>query len=325
MSSPAEQPSTPWSKAWGLRVPVVNAPMGGVAGGRLAAAVTAAGGLGLIGMGSAGSVAALRHELPFTASLGGRFGIGLVGWVLDAEPELLDVAIEAGPALITVGFADDSGWVDRVASAGIRTAAQVYNADDARRAEDAGIDVVVARGLEGGGHGAPDMTTLPLLDAVLKAVSVPVLAAGGIGSPASLAAVLAAGASGAWLGTRLAACSESLLRDAGRRAMIAADGSDTVLTSVFDIAMELPWPTRFPARVLRNEFTDRWAGDEDTLRTDGEARNSVRAAAESVDPRIAPIDAGQGVGMITSVESARDVVTEMCSGAAELLTGPSPT
>ncbi|WP_405181484.1 nitronate monooxygenase [Nocardia sp. NBC_01377] len=325
MSSLPEQSSTPWSKAWGLRVAVVNAPMGGVAGGRLAAAVTAAGGLGLIGMGSAGSVAALRRELPFTAALGGKFGIGLVGWVLEAEPELLDVAIEAGPALITVGFADDCAWVDRVASTGIRTAAQVYNTDDARRAEDAGIDVVVARGSEGGGHGAPEMTTLPLLDTVLKAVSVPVLAAGGIGSPASLAAVLAAGASGAWLGTRLAACSESLLHDTGRRAMIAADGSDTVLTSVFDIAMELPWPTRFPARVLRNEFTDRWAGDEDALRTDGDARGSVRAAAESVDLRIAPIDAGQGVGMITSVESARDVVTEMCSGAAKLLTGPSPT
>ncbi|MET7770526.1 nitronate monooxygenase [Nocardia sp. NPDC005366] len=293
--------------------------MGGVAGGRLAAAVTAAGGLGMIGMGSAGSVAALRRELEFTTSLAGKFGIGLVGWVVAAEPELLDVAIAANPTLISVGFGDDFGWVDRVGNAGIRTAAQVYNAREARRAQDAGIDVVVARGSEGGGHGAAEMTALPLLDAVLGAVSIPVLAAGGIGSPASLAAVLAAGASGVWLGTRLAACSESLLHDAGRRALIDADGTDTVLTTAFDIAMGLPWPARFPARVLRNEFTTRWAGREDGLRADERARDSVMVAVDAADLRTAPIDAGQGVGMIAAVEPAARVIDEICSGAVALL------
>ncbi|WP_067838761.1 NAD(P)H-dependent flavin oxidoreductase [Nocardia lijiangensis] len=311
--------TTEWSRALGLRVPVVNAPMGGVAGGRLAAAVTVAGGLGMIGMGSAGSAAALRGELRHTTPQAGRFGIGLVDWVVAAEPELLDVAIAAAPTLISVSFGTDASWVGRVRDSGIRTATQVYNATDARRAEDAGIDVLVARGAEGGGHGAVEMATLPLLDAVLDAVSVPVLAAGGIGSPASLAAVLAAGASGVWLGTHLAACSESSLSEAGRRALIAADGTDTIVTTAFDVAMGLPWPARFPARVLRNDFTARWAGREDALRTDEQARAALTAAVDADDPRTAPIDAGQGVGMLTAVRSAAQVIDDLCSGAAHLL------
>ncbi|MEV0295488.1 nitronate monooxygenase [Nocardia sp. NPDC050710] len=322
--SPGEQAieprlATEWSRALNLRVPVVNAPMGGVAGGRLAAAVTSAGGLGMIGMGSAGSVAALCTELEHTT---GRFGIGLVDWVMAAEPGLLDAAIAAAPTLISVSFGTSLSWVEPVRDSGILTATQVYNVAEARRAQDAGIDVVVARGAEGGGHGATEMATLPLLDAVLDAVSVPVLAAGGIGSGASLAAVLAAGASGVWLGTHLAACSESLLSDSGRRALIEADGTDTIVTRAFDIAMGLPWPTRFPARVLRNEFTDRWTGHEDALRTDRAAREKVTAAIDADDPSAAPVDAGQGVGMITTATSAAQVIHEICSGAAALLSRP---
>src|SRR6202012_6093488 len=100
-------------------------------------------------------------------------------------------------------FGTDLSWVSRVHDAGIAAATQVYNSDEARRAEDAGIDLLIARGSEGGGHGGATLGTLPLLAGVLDSVSVPVLAAGGIASPRSLAAVLAAGASGAWLGTLL--------------------------------------------------------------------------------------------------------------------------
>jgi nitronate monooxygenase len=186
--------STPWSRRMGLRVPIVNAPMGGVAGGRLAAAVSAAGGLGMVGMGTAGSTAALHAELPHVR---GAFGIGLVDWVIRKEPELFDAALAAQPALVSVSFGTDLSWVDRVHDAGIAAATQVYNSLEAQRAQDAGIDLLVARGSEGGGHGDPTIGTLPLLDAVLDVVSAPVLAAGGIASARSLAAVLAAGASGA--------------------------------------------------------------------------------------------------------------------------------
>jgi nitronate monooxygenase len=302
----------------GLRVPIVNAPMGGVAGGRLAAAVTAAGGLGMVGMGTAGSTSSLRAELPHVT---GTFGIGLVDWVIRKEPDLFDAAVAARPVLISVSFGTDLSWVSRVHDAGIATATQVYNSVEARRAEDAGIDLLVARGSEGGGHGEATIGTLPLLDAVLEVVSVPVLAAGGIASGRSLAAVLAAGASGAWLGTCLSASLEALTSDAGRRALVAARETDTTSTRVFDIVRRLPWTKRFPSRVLRNDFVARWSGHEDALADDPDAPSELAAAIAADDRRTAPVDAGQGVGMVTDIAPVGQVIERLCAGAEKLLTG----
>jgi nitronate monooxygenase len=308
--------STPWSRRMGLRVPILNAPMGGVAGGRLAAAVTAAGGLGMVGMGSAGSTSSLRTELPHVR---GTFGIGLVDWVIRQEPELLDAAIAAQPVLISVSFGTDLSWVQRVHDAGIATATQVYNSAEAQRAQDAGLDLLVARGCEGGGHGDATIGTLPLLDAVLDVVSVPVLAAGGIASPRSLAAVLAAGASGAWLGTVLSASPEALTSDASRRALVAARETDTVNTRVFDIVQRRPWSKRFPSRVLRNDFVARWSGREDAVAADAKAQDELSAALAADDRRTAPVDAGQGVGMVTGVAPVSVVIDRLCAGAEKLL------
>jgi nitronate monooxygenase len=308
--------STPWSRSLGLRVPIVNAPMGGVAGGRLAAAVTAAGGLGMVGMGSAATPASLADELRHVS---GSFGIGLVEWVIRAQPGLLDDALAARPALLSVSFGTDWAWVGKARDAGITTATQVYDASGARQAVDAGIDIVVARGSEGGGHGEVKLATLPLLDTVLDAVPVPVLAGGGVASARSLAAVLAAGASGAWVGTRLAACPEALTGDGSRRALIAAAETDTRVTRVFDVAMGLPWPARFPSRVLANDFVARWTGREDALAADRPARDALEASIAGDDVRVAPVDAGQGVGMIRDDASAGQVIERMCAGAESLL------
>jgi nitronate monooxygenase len=308
--------STPWSRRMGLRVPILNAPMGGVAGGRLAAAVTAAGGLGMVGMGSAGSTSALLTELPHVR---GKFGIGLVDWVIRQEPELLDAALAAQPVLISISFGTDLSWIERVRNAGIATATQVYNRVEAQRAQDAGIDVLVARGCEGGGHGDATIGTLPLLDAVLDVASVPVLAAGGIASPRSLAAVLAAGASGAWLGTVLSASPEALTSDASRRALVAARETDTTSTRVFDIVRGLPWSKRFGSRVLRNEFVARWSGREDALADDPDAQHELDAAVAADDRRTAPVDAGQGVAMVTDIAPVGEVIDRLCEGAEKLL------
>ncbi|MEO6794670.1 MAG: nitronate monooxygenase [Mycobacterium sp.] len=299
-------------------MPIVNAPMGGVAGGRLAAAVTAAGGLGMIGMGSTATAASLATEL---AQLGQspRFGIGLVDWVVRSQPDLLDAALAARPVLLSVSFGADLSWVDRAHAVGILAATQVYDVETARRAQDAGVDVLVARGSEGGGHGAIRLATLPLLDAVLDAATVPVLAAGGIASPRSLAAVLAAGAAGGWLGTCLSVCLEALTGDAARDALIAAAGTDTVTTRVFDVGQRLDWPARFPSRVLRNDFVSRWAGREDTLSTDQGANAELAAGIAAQDQRLAPVDAGQGVGMLIDSRPVGVVLDELCAGAQRLL------
>ncbi|HEU4363456.1 MAG TPA: nitronate monooxygenase [Mycobacterium sp.] len=310
--------STAWSLSAGLRVPIVNAPMGGVAGGRLAAAVTAAGGLGMVGMGSAASAAALATEL---AQLGQppRFGIGLVDWVIRDQPGLLDAALAARPTLLSVSFGTDLSWVDRAHAAGISTVTQVYDRAGAQRAQDAGVDLLVARGAEGGGHGEVKLATLPLLDAVLDVAQVPVLAAGGIASPRSLAAVLVAGADGAWLGTCLSACSEALTTDGARRALIEAAGTDTVTTRVFDVGQRWPWPARFPSRVLDNEFVTRWGDREAELSGDQDAGAALAAGIAAGDYRVAPVDAGQGVGMVTTSQPVRVVIERLCAGAEQLL------
>ncbi len=270
----------------------------------------------MVGMGSAGSVAALTAELGYVT---GRFGIGLVDWVRRQERGLLEAALAARPSLLSVSFGADWSWVDQVHDAGIAAATQVYSSVEARRAQDAGVDVLVARGAEGGGHGEVRVATLPLLDAVLGAVSVPVLAAGGIASPRSLAAVLAAGASGAWLGTCLAACPEALTSDGARRALIAADETQTAITRVFDVGQQRPWPARFPSRVLGNDYLRRWTGREEALAADPGARAELTAGIATDDTRIAPVDAGQGVAMVTAVTPAGQVIDRLCAGAEKLL------
>jgi len=311
--------STPWSRAMGLGVPILNAPMGGVAGGMLASAVSSAGGLGMIGVGSAGSVELLEREAAHPRRDGLPFGIGLLDWALARQPQLLDAAIAASPVLISVSFGDAWPWATSVQEAGIVAAAQVSCVEVARSAADAGLDVLVARGAEGGGHGEPAVGTLPLLEGVLDATSLPVLAAGGISTSRGLAAVLAAGAAGAWLGTAFTACPESLASDAARSALLAAKETDTVTTRVFDVALDYPWPTRYPERVLRNEFWERWEGQEEQLGADPRAISEFKASRDQEDIAFTQVDSGQGVGGITEILRAADVVDHMCAGAVELL------
>lgn len=275
--------ATTWSRSIGIEVPIVNAPMGGAAGGRLAAAVSAAGALGMIGMGSSATADQLTAEL---AQLDGRiFGIGLVHWVVQDRPDLFEAALAARPALLSVSFGEDWEWVRRAHEAGLTVTTQVATVDAARRAVDAGVDVVVARGAEGGGHGEPSLGTLPLLADVLDAIDVPVLAAGGVSSARAVAAVLAAGAGAAWVGTAFAACSEALTPSPAREALIAADGDATELTTEHDVAAGYRWPPSIPERVLRGS----------------------------------PVNAGQGVGAVRREESAAELVRSLAEGAERLL------
>src|SRR5699024_4872259 len=157
---------------------------------------------------------------------------------------------------------------------------------------------VVARGAEAGGHGENAMATLPLLQQVLDSVSVPVLAAGGIATARGLAAVLAAGAGGAWGGTAFGGCVESTSSPAARAEMQASDGLGTVYGRLCDIAQRLDWPERFGGRALANEFTDRWTGRQDDLvaqvAAGPEITDAMAAARASGDVRTAPVYCGQG-------------------------------
>lgn len=302
--------------------PLVLAPMAGVAAGELAAAVSEAGGLGMIGCGYTTTPQWITEQSALAAAPGKPFGIGLIGWTSDAEA-LLPAIIAAGPALVSVSFGGDlSDYVAALHDVGIPVATQVGNMDEAREADGIGIDLLVARGGEGGGHGRDEIATLPLLQAILEELDTPVVAAGGIGTARGVAAVLAAGAEGAWIGTAFVATREATTSAAMRQAVVAAEVSDTVYTRVFDIAQRLAWPTEYGARALHNGLTQAWAGREDDLERSGAAltalSDQVIKARKDGDLDLAPVYAGQAAGLVSSVRGAAEVVADL-AGYQDLL------
>lgn len=297
-----------------LRVPLVCAPMAGAASGSLAAAVSAAGGLGMIGAGHTATPTWITEQCELAGAGGAAYGVGLMAWVLARNTAQLDAVIAARPALVSVSFGNYAAYVEPLRAAGIVVATQVGNRDEALAAEEAGVDVIVARGGEGGGHGRNEMGTLPLLETVLGNVDVPVLAAGGISSARGLAAVLAAGAIGAWVGTAFLACTEADTAPAARTRLFGA--TETGYGRVFDVAQRLAWPPEYGGRALRNDFFDRWVGREDEL--DDAAVEELAEARRKQDFDVAYIYAGQGVTELVEERRAADVVADF-AGARNLL------
>ena len=303
----------------GMALPIIGAPMAGVAHGALARSVTEGGGLGMIGVGSADRAELISREAA-VASDGGRlpYGIGLMAWALEDRPELLDETAAARPTLVSVSFGSPSPYVEVLHAAGILVASQVHDRAGAIAATDAGVDIVIAQGTDAGGH-TGTVGTLPLLQVVLDAVDVPVVAAGGIATARGLAAVLAAGAAGAWVGTCLLACPEARTKPEARAKVLAAGETDTILTRVFDVAQGIGWPEGFAGRALRNRFTDAWHGRETELAADAGARRHLAQAREADDFDTAYIYAGQGVGLVRRSLPAAQVVRDLGEGAASLL------
>jgi nitronate monooxygenase len=163
----------------------------------------------MFGIGSTESVEFLLREAAIARGADGlRFGIGMHTWAIEKRPDLLDAAIEANPFLISISFGSPAPYVQRLHQQGILLATQVNTRAEALQAEQAGVDLIVAQGAEAGGHITGQTHTLPLLQTVIDAVQVPVLVAGGIASPRGVAAALAAGADGVWVGTALLASPE---------------------------------------------------------------------------------------------------------------------
>jgi nitronate monooxygenase len=310
--------TTALTRRFALAAPVVGAPMAGVAGGSLARAVSLGGGLGMIGVGSATPASWVAEQCAIPRTDGLPFGVGLMAWALADRPDQLDATIEACPDLVSVSFGDPAPFAGRLHDAGIAVAAQVNTVDDVHRALAADVDVLVAQGSEAGGH-TGHRATLPLLQEVLALTDRPVLAAGGVVTGAGLAAVLAAGAAGAWIGTPLLACPEATNSPAARSRVLGAGGEDTVLTRAFDVAQRLPWPERWPGRALVNEFSRTWHGREDALARDDEASRRVIEARRTDDLEQGPLYAGESVGLVTEERPAADVVRSLAADAETAL------
>ena len=308
------------TRTLGIDVPLVQAPMARVSDGRLAAAVSEAGALGMIAVGPATSPEWVTEQAAHVAATARPYGIGLMAWALDADPGPLEAVVESSAALVSVSFGPFEEPVRRLKQAGKTVATQVGNLEEARRAERAGVDVIVARGGEGGGHGRNDVGTLPLLQMVLETVDVPVLAAGGVANARGLAAVLAAGAAGAWAGTAFLTCGESAFPAESRVRLAAADDTATAYGRVFDIAQRADWPSEFGGRGLRNAFFDEWEHREADLAADDGATQRYATALRARDFDTAVIYAGQGAALLGSETTAAEVVAGFAT-AGDLLRG----
>jgi nitronate monooxygenase len=314
---------TALTRMFNMRHPIVLGPMGGVSGGRLAAAVSNAGGLGLVG-GGYGDADWLRTELDLVKKeTAGPWGVGLITWAI--ERGALELALSYRPHAFVLSFGNPRPYAAAIKAAGCKLICQVQDVEQARVAREAGADLIVAEGNEAGGHSGA-RAALTLVPAVVDAVRpLPVVAAGGIADGRGLAAALALGAHGALMGTRFYASTEALGKEQVKARIVAGRGDDTARTRVFDIVRGYAWPEGFPGRALRNRFMERWDGREGDLSAAVAAeRPAYEAAAQSGDCDTAVVWAGAAIDLIDRVEDAGAIV-ERISAEAEATLRASAT
>ena len=312
--------TTPLCTLLGIERPILNASMAGTATGELAAAVSGAGGFGMIGGTSSGGAAWLREQIHVARSLTSRpFGVGFISSFPDTA-ELARVALDEGVAAINHSFADPTPYVAPAHAAGVKVFVQVQTLKQAISAAHAGADVIIAQGGEAGGH-AGALGLFALLPAVVDAVApVPVVAAGGIADGRGLAAALLLGAQGAWMGTRFVTSQEWGGPAWEQEAVLAATSDDTVQTRLYDLIAERPFPADNPDRMLRNAFIDRWHGRESEIPAQRETlRAEVAAGNERADLTVAGVSAGVSAGLITSARPAGEIVRSIAQEAEDLL------
>ncbi|PKB72162.1 MAG: hypothetical protein BZY87_01690 [SAR202 cluster bacterium Io17-Chloro-G6] len=314
----------------GIDRPIISAPMVRMSGGRLAAAVSAAGGLGTFGCVSAlknTDPEYIKEQIAYIRSQTDKpFGAGFQTQHISAVPECFDMALEEEVPVILFSFADPRPWLGRAKESGAKTICQVQTVQDARMAIEGGADVLAAQGNESGGHTGV-MNLLPFLVRLVEEFPhVPIIAAGGISNGRSLAAVLAAGADGAWMGTAFVATEEDVeVPNSRKEQILGSDGDNTVYTHVFNIvntAMSggVPWSEGHAARVLNNPFAQEWHGREDELRERlGEVLPAYQEARQSGELNVAPTYLGESAAFITKVRPAAEVVRSICDDAEQQL------
>ena len=302
----------------GIAHPVLLAPMAGVSGGRLAAAVSAAGGLGFLGGGYCDGKW-LQEQLALCGDA--PVGVGFITWALRVRPELLQAALLKRPRALFLSFGAIDGFAAQVLDAGAVLIVQVQTVAQAREAIAQGAQVIVAQGGEAGGHGGW-RGTMALVPAVVDAAGdVPVVAAGGIADGRGMAAALMLGASGVLCGTAFYAAIESLAHEASKQRLIDASGDDTVKSPVFDIARGIAWPDGpWQLRTLRNHYTQRWANDLTALKA-AIAKESISyaQARSSGDFDVAATIVGEAADLVPTISPAAQIIQLMVDQCDQLL------
>lgn len=312
---------TRFTELAGVEHPVVLGGMGSATVPELVAAVSEAGGLGI--QGASGrkpeAIATLGAELRERTSR--PFGLNLLLFMSgDAQ---IDAVLAARPAWFSTAWprreADLRPIFERARAAGARVMHMVSGLEEAKRAAEAGADVIVAQGTEGGGH-VSLTSTMVVVPMVARAVApIPVLAAGGIADGAGLAASLMLGAEGVLMGTRFLATRESPWPASYKHAIVESDGEDTLLTEFMDLAKGNLWPGAFN-RARRNRLVEDWAGREHEVRRyAAEVTERMARARREDDADNGELNFGQAAGLIDDLPGAGEVVTRMVAEAEKLL------
>lgn len=323
---------TRFTEAYGLSTPIAQAGMAFVGmTPDLAVAVSNAGALGSLGVGLLPPSAMTQIIAGIRAGTSGPFNVNFIT-VFTGQAQI-DAVCAAGVAVVSFHWGHPArAWIDQLHTAGVRVFEQVGSVADAKRAVDDGVDVVVAQGLEAGGHNFATLPTFALVPLVVDAVAPAlVLAAGGIADGRGLAAALMLGADGAWIGTRLVATDESGAHDGYKSRLVAADATETVRTALFG-----PETPRFnPMRVLRNRVVEQWQdrpadtaprpviGHTDLGGQDVEMRRFSNLVPmhglTTGDLEEMALLSGQGVGLVDSVKGAASVIADITAQASEML------
>lgn len=318
---------TPFTELFSIQYPIALAPMGGSAGGALAAAVCQGGGLGLIGGGRC-DTGWLDRELALVAAATQKpWGVGFQSWAVDVA--LIERALASGPHAVMLSFGDPRPLAEPIRRAGSKLIVQVTDLRETREAIDVGADVIVAQGTEAGGHsGQAGRSTLSFVPVVVDlAAPTPVLAAGGIADGRGVAAALALGAAGALIGTRFLAATEALVDPSVPKAILEGSGEDTERGTLLDVARGSGWPSRYPARTLRHPFTELWGRRADGIAADTNdavvresCQQAYREAMERGELPPEPVWASESIDLITDLSPAAEIVADLARDAEAALT-----
>jgi|SRR5579872_202813 len=313
------------TERFGIQHPIICAPMAYVTGGALAAAVSRAGGLGIVGGGYAGTQGGepdLDAEL--TQAKSDKFGVGFITWALERAPKMLTKALQYSPFCVFLSFGDPSPFAAEIAKFGDVLICQVQFLSQIDMAIKAGAAAVVVQGSEAGGHGAT-RSTFPFVPEAAdylkqRSPETLLLAAGGVADGRGLAAALMLGADGVVVGSRFWASAEALTPQAHTDKAIAVTGDSTVRTKVLDALRGTPWPREYSFRFLKNKLADEWANREnEAFSVFGTLSEQYAEARARHDLQTETVVCGEVVGLLRDRPTAESIVRSMVADAEKLL------
>jgi len=303
---------TPLCDLLGITHPIVQGGMAWVATAELSAAVSEAGGLGIIGGGNAPPAYVRQQIQELRRRTAKPFGVN-VPLFSEFADDVITVCIEEAVPIVTTGAGNPGPAIQRLKAAGILVIPVIASVALAKRLERMGADALVAEGMESGGH-IGDVATLPLVDQVVRAVSIPVVAAGGIATGGGLAAALALGAAGIQMGTRFICADECTAHDNYKQRIIQA-GDRSTMTSGEALG--------HPVRALRNPMSRKFRELEESGATEADViafgTGALRRAAQEGDWETGTFMAGQSAGLVNDCKPARQIIEDVIAEAEAAL------